>query len=576
MKRIVKLLGFLKMPKLTGLKQLSLFSGIAGKMLGFSLPLLLCLILAAVVTFYQNSSRIMQNNLKAKGQSLARTYAFNCIEGIKEGNSARIEAPMLGLTKEEDIVYVVVYNYDGTIAASYNKFRSTKILEMDTSLLEKLKEGNSLTIVNKMFDVYEPVKSQSDESLLESMEEEVIGFIRIGLSPVNMERELTHMLRLFSFYGLIALTIISALVIFMAGRMIKPIKSVANTMEEIGSGEADLTKRLNVTGNDEIGHLSAGFNSFAIALSTIIKQIGVITPQLEQESQSLAGASQQLTASTEEVSSTIQRISQSSEKQLRDIKQSAGEAQQAQQLSVSSMKSATQSKDSSERIMRLSAEATTEAIGLAGKIEKQANRISTLADSIENFASESRRISDILNVIDEVAQKTNLLALNAAIEAAHAGEYGKSFNVIAIEVRNLADMTKGKTDEITIIIDKLTGMVDRLTQESRSLTQEVRTTEDVLKRSAETLAVIAKDIGTSTVALSDIYSKGEANQRAINKVVALLEDLAREAESNAAAAEEVSAATEQQTASFADLTNTTQLLSTLSEKLKSIVSRFKV
>lgn len=556
---------------------LAMFSGIAGRLLGYFLPLLLGLILVAVAAYYQNTSRIMRSNLGAKGQALARTYAFNCKDGLKEDNASKLESPMLGLSKEPDIFYVAVYRTDGSMVTSYKKEEEkTGDLQLSGPVLEQLRKGAGLMVTNAIYDVYEPVKVQSGESLLESMEEEVVGYVRIGLSTDLLRGELNRTLRIFIIGGLLALAIASALVMFLAGRMAQPIKVVARIMEEIGSGEADLTKRLEVRSRDELGRLSSGFNSFAIALSAMVKQIAEITPKLEEESQSLAGASQQLTAASQEVTSTIQRVSHSSEKQLQDIKLSVIQAQQAKDIALATMESAKQVNISAEKIKNLSTAGTAEAAGLAEKIEGQAVRIGSLSDKIETFEVESRKISKIMTVIEEVAHKTTLLALNTAIEAAHAGEYGRSFNVIAIEVKNLAEMTKVKTDEIKVIVATLVSMISEMSQEGRRATQEVRETKGALVRSAETLALIARDISTATATMSDIYQKGEDSQRSVNSVAALLDGLAHEAESNAAAAEEVAAATEEQTSSFAELTTTTQLLSSLSEQLKSIVAKFKV
>jgi len=335
---------------------------------------------------------------------------------------------------------------------------------------------------------------------------------------------------------------------YVTRSVVKPMTDVVAAMQDIASGDGDLTVKLSYDGKDELAALATAFNLFVGKIRQLISSVSVTSVEVSESAVDVARISQQISnesvqqqQETDMVATAITQMSSAIAEVAQSAEQANHETGQVETLVQQGMK-----------LMKASVES----------IHTQSQTIEQSSVVASSLYSSSQNISHVLNIINKLADQTNLLALNAAIEAARAGEHGRGFSVVADEVRTLAHQTQKSTQEISGIIAEL----QQGTQQMTAAVQESKTAAELNINLAAQVQQALTDIANSIAQISDMNAH-----------------IATAAEQQSAVAGEVdqnvhtiSQLVHQTAGAIKGSDQSTQRLTQLSQDLKDLVKQFKV
>lgn len=314
----------------------------------------------------------------------------------------------------------------------------------------------------------------------------------------------------------IATAVIAALLSFIALILIKtithPINTISSSIEKLSSGDGDLTARLDTKVVKEMAVLSNNMNEFLNWLHSMISDIRNITGVVEGDTKQLAYSAEDLKNNCVEQHQYTDQVASAATEMSAASSQVASHAEEA-------AKAANAASQYSQKALRQMSESSAAMVALN-------NDVNNASDVIKQVGIDVEKISGILQVIENIAEQTNLLALNAAIEAARAGEQGRGFAVVADEVRDLASKTQGSTLEIqqmittlqqgaknavsamTTSIERSELTTNKLVEAETSLNhisssiEQISTMNEQISTAAEQQNVVSEDISTRIVEVS--------------------------------------------------------------------------
>tara|TARA_R110002126_G_scaffold1441_5_gene8307 strand:+ start:228 stop:1868 length:1641 start_codon:yes stop_codon:yes gene_type:complete len=327
--------------------------------------------------------------------------------------------------------------------------------------------------------------SGAEGAAFDKLREEYNGLgERIEERLVTLETELSQYVssqkNLTILLVVIALAIATITVIFSPGLIVKPLAQLKNMVSELASVGGDLTRRIPVSSDNEIGDVAKRTNDFIATLQVMMQEVQRHLADLEVASANIAEKTSQTSSKAEEQTSNIDQVLTAIHQMQHAVQEIAGNAA----LTSDATEQANTDADSSGKVIHQS----------MSEIGVLARDIEQVVQAITKLEAESRNIVSVLEVIGGIADQTNLLALNAAIEAARAGDAGRGFAVVADEVRTLASRTQQSTKDIHDMIMRLqTGVSDSVKAMSNAKTQ-VSETEQHAESASQYLGRIVSGI----------------------------------------------------------------------------------
>ena len=317
------------------------------------------------------------------------------------------------------------------------------------------------------------------------------------LGPVNRAIRIATLIAVLV-GGLFALAVIALVSRAIAG----PVRRAATLLGEIADGQGDLTRRMTVESTDEIGQLGLAFNRFVASLSEIVRQVRASGEAIATGSSEIAHGNHDLSQRTEEQASNLQQTAASMEELTHTVRQNADNARSAAQIVA----------------------------GASGSAAHGGDVVRQVVATMEHITDSSRRIADIVGVVDGIAFQTNILALNASVEAARAGEQGRGFAVVADEVRSLAQRSGTAAREIKSLI-------------ARSV-EEVEGGAVQVSQAGKAMDDIVAQVGRVNTLVGEIASASHEQSQGIGQVGDAVAQLDQVTQQNAALVEESAAAAE--------------------------------
>ncbi len=328
--------------------------------------------------------------------------------------------------------------------------------------------------------------------------------------------------------------------------IVRPLASFVEVVERVGQG--DLTQQARATGRDEIGDLARSFNATVAALRDMATQTRQVTENLNAATAEIIASTQQQAAGSgeqaaavQETTATIAEINQSGLQITERAKQVAAAAESTQTSSASGI----QAVEHTGRTM--------------DAIREQAEAV---AENAVNLSEKTQAVGEIIASVDDIAEQSHLVALNAAIEAAAAGEHGRSFSVVAAEIKNLADQSKQATVQVRSILSEIQKGINRSVVLTEEAVKRVESGKQQTEVTYRTIRQLIDSVQQSVQAFQQIVAGANQQQIGFDQV--------------AQAVRSISLTSDQAAASTRQLDKAATNLNAMAQQLQSTVGRYRV
>lgn len=553
---------------------------------------ILCLVFVVILLFSASVGTVMLKEItenmkqmateKAKGDlALSSTYIDDVISGDWQVKNNKLYKGQTQINGNEELVdllgektgdTITIFQGDTRVATNVMKNGERAVgtqasSEVIAAVLKKGKcfYGQADVAGSSYQTAYMPLKDQNGS---------IIGMLYTGANQSILASLTQSLFTQFAIVLVIVIMVSVILVLLFTRKINKRLNALKSAFESAGNG--DMTIEVSDKTGDELSELSVYYNKMRMKLNDTIQTVQQSALQLASASQQLSAGAEETNQASEKITEAVQQIANGAQDQIIRIENSESSLKQAS-ADIRDISANTAAIADKGQLAQSKADiGQKEIANVQAQMDAIHQSIQKSGEIIHQLDGRSKQIEQILSVITQIADQTNLLALNAAIEAARAGEQGKGFAVVADEVRKLAEESQQSAGQISKLIIEIQKDMNRSARSVEHVKTEAAEGVTMIQHTRDAFKEIAAATGEISAEISDLSASVtniSASAHQINDSFAANTADIKESTKNT---RQAAALTEEQFAAMEEITAASETLSQLAEELTGIISQFKM
>ena len=347
--------------------------------------------------------------------------------------------------------------------------------------------------------------------------------------------DLVGLRNLMIIFSIISILVLCVLIERVTHVVIRPVKEMTRVITSMASG--DFTVSMKVKGNDEIAVMGRSVEHFIASMKEMIRQMGHVSDRLEKQAGSSKNVSGEMNSAANIQSQSMTELNATVDQLSVSVNEIAQNATQLAGVVADTKEDSDKVEDKMRTTVEVSEKGKADMESVGSALHNIEISIHNLEEAVDKVGTASGEIVDIIKLIGDIAEETNLLSLNASIEAARAGEAGRGFAVVASQIGVLAKNSADSVAHITSLINEINGLVDDAVKQGRSSASDIESSADLIHTAVDTFDQIFQNIQETSHLIEGVVEK-------INQVDQVATNVAAISEEQAASSDEILATSE--------------------------------
>lgn len=454
-------------------------------------------------------------------------------------DTVRVIAADMTLDRISVIVNSFIEMHDAE-AFLVDKDSSVILASRDSGLISKTLGADGQSAFYK--DVEKKVSGKSydfctlDGNMTVFKEVNGTNWLLVSYVPTNVVlADLAGLRNLMIIFSIISILVLCVLIERVTHVVIRPVKEMTRVITSMASG--DFTVSMKVKGNDEIAVMGRSVEHFIASMKEMIRQMGHVSDRLEKQAGSSKNVSGEMNSAANIQSQSMTELNATVDQLSVSVNEIAQNATQLAGVVADTKEDSDKVEDKMRTTVEVSEKGKADMESVGNALHNIEISIHNLEEAVDKVGTASGEIVDIIKLIGDIAEETNLLSLNASIEAARAGEAGRGFAVVASQIGVLAKNSADSVAHITSLINEINGLVDDAVKQAGSSASDIESSADLIHTAVDTFDQIFQNIQETSHLIEGVVEK-------INQVDQVATNVAAISEEQAASSDEILATSE--------------------------------